>query len=379
MNVETLRHVTDVLDADFAKANLLKLLTRVEESYQQSVQTPNAETLQAFEAARVNLVNAAAAHEATQLSAGQLAALEKMHAADLAGIGLIDRVNGILAAGVTPASVTTALQELKARLQAFTELVRRIRADLDSMGIKYRADTESPNDADVEILLPSAVFDGSLGGLADETERLNNALLPIVEIATGSRPVLRIRSVSTGSLELLLAIAPAAALAILQVVSDLTKMIVTYMELKKARLELEKANAPKESTDLLRAWEVRQLEERQDRLRDELLRRIENEGRRNELDNELRLGLKYLANRIDRNMRVTVQLPSPTAPADPETDAGSTAATDAAVRKQIADLTAELAALPKWQEPALALLPEPAKAAEVPEAPAEESQPPGGS
>jgi hypothetical protein len=165
-----------------------------------------------------------------------------------------------------------------------------------------------PTDAaEVEVRLPFALFEGSLGGLAKEIKVLDRVLLDIVEAVSGERPPIKVRTLSDGSVEIFLTVDPLSGVAILTLVTAIVNLINSVMQTRKTRTELEKAQAPQEVLDGLIKWEQNRVTSELDQLRDKLLKEsTADKGRKNELKKALSDSLKQLANRIDRGMDIEV-------------------------------------------------------------------------
>ena len=89
--------------------------------------------------------------------------------------------------------------------------------------------------AEVEIRLPTECIDDSLRGLAKESVRLDDALLNVVECASSARPPLRIRSLSSGSVEIFLTIDPQSGAAIATLIAALLTLVDRIFQLRKNR------------------------------------------------------------------------------------------------------------------------------------------------
>ena len=333
MNAERLRDVTDAVVADSTNINLAQLLANVERSYTQSVQSPTAETADAFSVAKQTLDEAVRGGDCVRLSPSRMAILERIGAYDLCGRGLLDRVNFILASAVTPAAAVQGLQELRGRANSFYQTVTTLRDSLNSLAIQGE---QPPSDAaEVEVRLPFDLFEGSLGGFAKEAKLLDRALSDIVEAASGSRPPIEIRTLAGGSVEVFVNVDPVSGAAILTLVTSIVSLINSVLQTRKTRLELEKDKAPKEVLEPLAKWEQSRVAEELSRLRDDLLAQSKaDKGRKNELKKALEDSLRYLADRIDRGMDIQVAtLLEEKSDAKASDDSGNVDANIAAQRK----------------------------------------------
>jgi hypothetical protein len=189
-------------------------------------------------------------------------------------------------------------------------------------------------DAHVEIRLPAGAYDGSLGGLARESEELNDALFVIVEAATGARSLLTVHVVSTGASGIVISLDLASATLLLSVSVQLLGIIRDRLALKQTRTDLERQQAPEHIQSELAVWHQQQEDGAVVRLRDEVLSAVHEVERRAELADAAERALRYLADRFQAGMRISVE----TASAEDEVQAD--------LHAQIADLqqrTLELA------------------------------------
>ena len=107
------------------------------------------------------------------------------------------------------------LRTLAARMTKLHATFEMLRVGLDDLGVARNG--PAGEDAHAEIRLPAGAYDGSLGGLARESEELNDALFVIVEAATGARSLLTVRVVSTGASGIVVSLDLASATLLLSV------------------------------------------------------------------------------------------------------------------------------------------------------------------
>lgn len=305
MNAERLRDVADTVLRDSKNDKLVQLLTALQNSYTQSVQSPSSETAEAFTSSKQALDDAILDGECVRLSPSRIAILERIGGKDLCGTGLLEKVNSILASPVTPASAVEALSELRTEATDFYATIATLRDSLDELAIKGE---RPPSDAaEVEVRIPFDLFSGSLGGFAKEAKSLDRALSDIVESVSGSRPPIAIRTLAGGSVEVFVTVDPVSGVVILTLVTAIVNLINSVLQTRKTRLDLEKDRAPKEVLDPLEKWEQSRVAEELNKLRKEVLAKSKaDRGRKNELKNALTVSLQYLADRIDRGMDIEV-------------------------------------------------------------------------
>lgn len=317
MNTERLHSVLVAAALDNEKLDLVTLLQNVETTYTQSVQSPNPQQAEAFnnamEALRVASEQSVCAH----LTPSRRKILESIGGGFLAG--LIQRVEKALDVSRTPAEVVVELQKLRSSLGELVKSAQSVRSIFGKLNIAVE---DTPSDlAEVEILLPKALVDSNLLGLAREARSLDRALSDIQETATGSRKSVELRSLGSGSVDFYMVVDPIAGAAILTLVTSIVQLINAILQTRKNQYELQQQEAPEAVIKQLRDWEKERINNKLENIRDVLLEGYPGDkGRRNELRTALTSSLQLLANRIDRGMDIDVAIGRDVSevPAEPE-------------------------------------------------------------
>ncbi len=304
MNVEHLRSVLDSVAADNRKQRIVGLILQLSDAYTQTVQNPSPETASAYEAVEEELKTTIESGQCMLLPPSGIAILERLDAVNLCSSGLLEKVRAIVGSTETPAAKVSQLQQLHQRVDEFAQTATAMRDAMEEVHIQARpipADT-----AEIEIRLPSAFIDDSLAGLAREAKRLNGALLDVVECTSDGRPPLKIRSLSSGSVDIFLTIGPPSGAEIAALIAALLALIDRILQFRKNRTSYADQGAPPDLLLRLEALEEKNRDEELDRLAKNLLAKITNEQRRNELGDSVARSVRYLADRLDKGMEVTV-------------------------------------------------------------------------
>ena len=354
MNVEHLRSVLDSVTADNRKQGIADLLSRLGDEYTQTFQNPTPETAASYEAVEEELKAAIESGQCILLPPSGIAILERLDAVNLCGSGLLKKVRAIVGSAETPAAKVSQLQQLHQRVDKFTQTATAMRDAMQEVNIQAKP---IPDDAaEVEVRLPSGFIDDSLGGLAKETGRLNRALLDIVECVSGGRPALKIRSLSSGSIEIFLTIDPVSGAAIATLIAALLGLIDRILQFMTNRLSYQEKGAPEDVLERLAALEQAERDEDLKKLSEALLAKIGNEARRNELRDAVTGSVHYLADRLDKGMEVTVAiLPSAVPEEEPPVNGDEISAERA--KWLIAQSMKEVRRIERQSEPVLALPP----------------------
>jgi hypothetical protein len=324
MDTSRLRSLAEEITGDEGNKSLSRLLQGLEDAYANSVRLPTSETAHAYEDAFAEFMRVARQARAVTMAPAKLALLEELHAADLIGNGLVDHVEQLLTAGQSPAVIVDKLRAVAARMAKFHGTLDVLRVGLDDLGVARNG--PAGDEAHAEIRLPAGVYDGSLGSLARESEELNDALFLIVETATGVRSLLTVRVVTTSASGLVVSLDLASAALLLSVSVQVLTLLRDKLALKQTRTDLERQQAPERIQSELAAWHQQQEDAALTRVRDEILSAVHETERRAELADAAERALRYLADRFQAGMRISVE----TASADDEAQAD--------LHAQIADL-----------------------------------------
>jgi hypothetical protein len=329
MDVGKLRSVVDAAWSDYRLSDLPTLLANLASSFATSVQSPSPETADALIAARNAVMRVATEGHCGRLSQNALRILGKIGGADLCGPGLASAVDVALSASSSPALGVKQLQELRSRAGTFNDSIHKLHDSMDAMALA--PDNPPTDDAEVDIALPCALFNGSLGGLAKEAKALDGALSDIVEAATGSRPPLKIHGLGTGSVEIFITVDPISGMAILGAFTAVLNTITSIMSYRKMQTQMKGDNAPENLLKALDDWERSRIDTELQAIKASLLAlHKRDKTRNNELGNALTKSLTYLADRIDRGLSIEVSTALPPAGGDENEDheaAGSDEAT----------------------------------------------------
>lgn len=364
MEAGRLKSAVDAVVADNSKLKIVDLLVALETAYAQSVQSPSPKTAQNFNSALAALAQALDDSYSATLSAGRVRVLQQINAAELAGRGLAAKIESLRVAAQSPAELVSQLQQLRQGVQEFTQDAAALSAALDKLGII--ADDPPEGNAEIEIAIPASLMDEGLAGFAKEAKRLDQAISNLIEVATGSRPPLRISGLGTGSVEVYVTIDPVSGIAVLALVTAIINLINSVLQTRKTKNELEGQKAPKGIIESIVAWERARVDEALTQIADDLAKNSPlDKQRKTELRKVLGDSVHYLADRLDRGLDIDVTTTPPAAQAagEGESPPSPTPAVSASLR--IAEAAGTLARLQRGSEPTL-MLPPPKEESETP-------------
>ena len=170
------------------------------------------------------------------------------------------------------------------------------------------------------------------------------------------RPNLKIRSVASGSVEIFLVVDLVSGAQILLLISNILALINTIMNLRKNRDAYVQAGTPEDLLVQLKALEHKKRDETLEQLANELIAKIQDKHRRNEIDDSILRSVRYIADRIDKGMNVDVAILPEEAPMEePPQQNGGEADVSAQAKWIIAQSMKERRRIDRHAEPVLAL------------------------
>lgn len=357
MNTERLHSLTLHLVKANEKHNFINLLQNVENTYIRAVQQPSPENASAFNDAKGALRKAAVEFPLGNLSPSRRKLLEAIGGSNYYGDNLTRRLDDIVDSADTPSNAITEIRQLRSGMQQFLATVQTLSENLTKLGVV--AEDIPTDSAEIEVLIPEVIVEGSLNGLAKETRYLDAVFSDIREVVTGKRTSLDIRSLGSGSLELYLTVDLPTAAAVLTFVTAVVQLITSILQARRDRESLKKQEAPKAILKDLKNWEEERIKNRIDELRKEMLEHYKgDEGRKNELSNALAKSLNRLASRIDNGMDIDVTTAATVGEKEGDEAAGKSEQIEANRRsiEAIRENTNVINQLERSQEPVLQLL-----------------------
>lgn len=290
-------------------------------------------------------------------------ALEELGIQGLLGQQLVDAVREIFERNqITPSVALEEIQALTGRLEATVAALDQLLAALSH----FRVGSEDldAGEAEVGILIPRDVIDNELGQLGGEFVELQKLLRPFLEVATGSRPAVEVRAISSTDFGVFLDIAPEAAAFIAVAVERVVALYKTLLEVRTLRQGLRDQGVPDASLVGVDEHANEHMTTGIATAVDELVDSktgIES-GRKNELKTELRWALNAFANRIDKGYNIDVRAGEPEQ-TDTDADADGASVDELAKAfRLIADVSPGLRFINRSGDPILSLPEGPAAA-----------------
>lgn len=318
MNAERLHAVARRIRDDLAESDLPGVLQRLVEGLQNMANAPQEPSYQStVSELRSELTQLLARSVINDFSPVERQVVREWGVDDLLGTELLTKVNQIFNENqITIQTAQEQVAELVAPVQALKDRLDQLIAALDGLGIG--AEELQPAEFEIDILVPRAAVRNELGALGVELKELENILLPLIELSTGSRPGVEIRSVGSSDFTLFLAAAPGAAVCIAKAVDTVLTLYERILNIRRVKADLESlelddgAETIEQASRPLEAYANSAMERGTTGLAKALVEEYASqrlpEGRVNELEISVTRSLRGIAGRIDDGYNISVRV-----------------------------------------------------------------------
>lgn len=333
MNVERLHLIALELHEDLDRTGLVQQLTALAEALANLANQPGeASYQQAVSSARETLRTAVADSAVDEWPAAWRATLEELDIDDIVGTNLAQRVeSAIVSNEITPSTASTTIQELAQDLSSIDKSLTQMLSVFDRFSIA--AESLEAGEAEVAVTIPRGEVSERLVDLGREFAELNKILGVFVEIETGSREPMRVRTIASSDYGVYLETAVHVGAFVAVSIERLLAAYKSILEIRKLRQGL---------ADQGLGEQLAAVDERVNSLMDEKIREYvdevvaerfpERSARSRELEIELLNSLRMMANRIDHGFNFDVRAPMPEEPSEEEDESAGAGIAEATAR-----------------------------------------------
>lgn len=250
------------------------------------------------------------------------ALLNSIEAMPFVGDRLFQRVEDILAKnGMTPQLAATALRELMTKVSEFYASISAIDNAFSALDVEYVA--LSPGEGEIGISIPQPAGPRLLSDLATITKKWNMALRPFVEIADPDHNPIAVRTISSSDWQFYLTAAAGVYLALSGAVSQMNELLHKLVETKQLIAQLTQKGVSAASTAAVVEEAETMLENGTRALAEKIVNEhpLGDDGRANELKNELTASLKFLARELAADVTLEIRYRAPAQPNENNPDA----------------------------------------------------------
>lgn len=319
MNAERMHAVARKLHADLQATDLPGQLQRLSETMTSMVNAPQEASYQTTVSTLRAEVSAALRNSVVNtMSPVERQVLDEWGVSHLLGETLLEQIE--TAFDGNQFTIQTAQQEV----ERFVAPLQGLQAQLDQLtaameGLRIGAEELEPGEFEVDVLVPRAAVRDELGELGTEFTELEKILLPFVELVTGSRPGITVRSVASSDFTLYLAAAPGVAVAIAKAVDEVLKVYERIQNLRKTKAAIESLQLGdggeetiEQSVGPLEAYANSAMQQGTTEIARAIVEEFKSdrlpEGRGFQLEIEVRRSLLKVAERIDDGYNISVRV-----------------------------------------------------------------------
>ncbi len=310
MNAERFHAIVRALDAELDATNLKAALGELAAATRQLAGDPaQVPTQQQVAQIRNDLENTLRDAQSNDFSPAWREALDELGVSDLLGEALAEQIEATFSRNeITPATAADEIEGLQNRITNLAEAIGQARMALDFFQVG--AENLDPGEFEIGFLIPRQAVQDGLGALGEEFRQLKKILGPFTELADEGRPDLRIRSLSSSEFQVFLESTPVVAASIAAAIDRLLAAYERILNIRQKRKELaENEDVPDEVLEPLAQHANSLMEAEIELIVDEIVvaAKLADQGRLNELRNELRLSLNALATRVDQGYNIEVR------------------------------------------------------------------------
>lgn len=301
MNVERLHAIVRALkrEVEFTESvSQLQLLTSSLENLVNSPQVPDYQQQVAgvLNHLRLELPDA----DSESFSPSWIQTIEELGIDDLLGAKLLATIESSVERNqLTPSVALDEIRPVTARVEELDKRLAELISGFEFFGIP--TEDLAPGSVEFSVLIPRSAVDNELPDLGNEFVRIQRIVGPFLELATGSRPDLKVRSIASSDFGVFLEIAPQAAAFLAVATERVVALYRNVLDIRLKRQELADRGVPDE---VLAPIEAHASDAVEAGIEQEVERLIEEVGRTddriNELRTELRNSLNAIANRVDQ-------------------------------------------------------------------------------
>lgn len=361
MNVERLHAIAKAINAELRQSELTAIIATLQSALANQVSVPQEPSYQLQVATSVQtLTEVLSVAPSNDYSPAWRQVVEELGAEPLLGRPLLDRITDIFARHqITLAVARDEITQISNDEQALATGLEQLLTGLSFFGLG--AEELEPGEAEVGIMIPRPAVKDELPALGEEFEELQKILGPFLELAEGSRPPLKVRTISSSDFTVYVAMAPGAALSVATALDKILDVYKKILEIRAGHTKLAETGVPPEVLAPLEVHANGMMAEETARIANDMVDAavsVTDGGRANELKIELRLSLNSLANRIDHGYNVEVRAEPEQEPQPGEGDANGTEAESSADRqalRRISELAPNLAFVNRTGRPILSL------------------------
>lgn len=324
MNVERLHHILHTVHQDIEEMALIPALDELihelnalvsapqEPTHQQKVMNSRAKVLE--------ILTKSASHA---YPPSWIRLLDEMYLALLVAPILSNEIEGaFIGHDIAPAVIKEQIEKIIRNIKTNTSRIDQLIAGFSALN--FGRESLKPGEAEVSVGIPQEAIDSDLNTFGDEVLIIDKTFAPFVELVSGQRHNLKIKSISSSDFIVTFYVANElliiGAATVTAVAFATRQVILAYKEIRDLRDMKEKlaeVQAPKNISDDIDKFAADKIKKIIEETVSKLLKdygKIKDKGRENEVRNELEIGLTRIARRLDKGYTVETRMEKPPEP-----------------------------------------------------------------
>lgn len=312
MNVERLHSLLLSAISEIEDCNTPELLTGLRDRTQQLASNPQHPDIQRdFADQRSRLMEALGLAASNSLSPGTVRDLDNLNILKYLGSSLADHIDMILTLNeITLTVASDQITQITEELQHLYDSLKSVLAAFGSLNIGK--DEPAVGEVEASVILPRSSIDNSLRSLGAEFRELERIFADVTELATGSRPPTRVRSIASSDFSVYVELVPEAAAFLAVAVERVVALYRNLLEIRRIRSEAVTAGISDNQLQGIDEHIAERMDKGVDEAVDELFVEMEiaisDDSRKNELKISLKRSLSDVAARIDRGYQFDVRV-----------------------------------------------------------------------
>jgi len=368
MELERALDIAGKFVAELAARSVVDSLANVARSLQTTVSQPNPQNDQAFGTQLQKLYEILDAAPSNEWPLSERRVLEQLRLSDFTGRGLRAALDKVLIENAITRSVAAQrVNELSTQLQNQYNTASQLVNGFKALGIEARA--VAGEECRVILMIPAPEHKDTLEVLDEDLAGFNRLFKVVGEISGEGAASPRVTGLSNGSWIIVLDETLKAAEHLVLMISGIIGIIrgVSILRGKIKGIEEE----PDTDQEILTALQ-KQAEARRERGLGELAKGMAqsakvDDGRRNQLESEMAINVRFLARKLDRGVRIEILPPDTLPPSAQQNKSPEDIAELQAALAKLKEQALAIAKIADLHEPVL-MLPDPEKAPPPPAA-----------
>lgn len=235
--------------------------------------------------------------------------LDELGGSEILGSDLEEKIRDILERNqITPATAHQEIQLLFQELQQFKGAIDGVVNAFSQLEIG--AEELDPGECEVGILVPRNAVHNNIQEFGKELQDLNFVLGTFSELASGERETFQIKTISSSELMVFLAAVPPVAACVAHAAEKIINFYKSLLEIKRLKGDLKKQGLEEDKLKGINEHANSLMSNGVEQLTNEIVEEYyqgDDDKRKNELTNAVRIALNKLANRIDQGFNIEVR------------------------------------------------------------------------